>query len=235
MNSQSIRFSLIVPTFNEAENILPFMTSVKAALGDYPFELIVVDDNSPDGTWRLVGEFSTSHSWTKLIRRTEDRGLSSAVVRGIAEASGEFLGVMDADGQHDERILPQLVAALEGGAELALGSRRVPGGGMQDWPWYRRVTSSVATGMAKLFLGVRLSDPMSGYFALRRSVFERCRKALKPRGYKILLELAYKGHPTKVVDVPFVFKDRRAGVSKLTGAVVVDYLRMLVSLRFGGS
>jgi dolichol-phosphate mannosyltransferase len=226
-------FSLIVPTFNEAENIIGFLESAHAVLADRPHEIIVVDDHSPDGTAALVQMFCKSNSWTRLIVRPTERGLSSAVVRGFNEARGNHLGVMDADRQHDENILPYLLQALSEGTDLAVGSRRAPGGGIaMHWPWYRRLASALATWMARSLLTLPLSDPMSGYFVLQRSVYDHCRAELRPCGYKILLEICAKAHPRSIKEVPFIFKERAFGESKLTGSVMWDYLRMLFVLKW---
>lgn len=224
-------FSLVSPTYNEAQNVIEFIETAHAALGPISHEIIIVDDDSPDGTWRIVEEFSRKNPWARVLRRTTERGLSSAVIRGWDVAKGGILGVMDADMSHDEKILPLLIEKIRSGADLACGSRRVPGGGADKWPWYRRLTSWVAIQIAKLVLGVRLTDPTSGFFVLKRELFESCRETLYPEGYKILLELYCKGRPARVEDVAFVFKDRRQGYSKLTGKVMGEYLKMIRRLR----
>lgn len=224
-------FSLIVPTYNEAQNIVEFLETAHGALGDISHEILVVDDNSPDETWRIVQEFSIRNPWARILRRTDERGLSSAVIRGWENARGEILGVMDADMSHDENILPLLIQKVRGGVDLACGSRRVRGGGATHWPWYRRMTSGVATQLAKTLLNLKLSDPMSGFFVLKRALFESCRATLYPQGYKILLELYCKSRPRQIADVPFIFKDRKQGYSKLTGKVMTDYLGMVLRLR----
>ena len=197
------------------------------------YEVLVVDDDSPDGTAAVVESYATSHPRVRLIRRITDKGLSSAVLEGFRHARGEILGVMDADLSHDPIILPQLLREIQNGAELAVGSRRVPGGGSENWPWFRRLTSEVATRLAKSILRVTLSDPMSGYFFLRREIFERAKHQVHPRGYKILLEIVSRAKPTKIREVPFIFKDRTQSYSKLSGFVILSYLEMLWDLKFG--
>lgn len=194
-------------------------------------EIIVVDDDSPDFTWKIVEQLGLKHPWLKLHRRMGERGLSSAVLKGVELASGDIFGVMDADGSHDESILPRLIEAVQQGAELALGSRRIPGGGAEKWPWYRSITSLIATAGAKMILNVGLSDPMSGYFIFSRSFYNRCKDRLSPEGYKILLEVYVQGRPKNVVEIPYVFKDRVQGYSKLTGKVMWQYVRMLWRLQ----
>jgi len=224
-------FSLIIPTYNEARNILPLLQNVHHALGSRPHEVIVVDDASPDGTGDIVKAFSLEHPYVRLVVRENERGLSGAVIRGIEESRGSILGVIDGDQSHDERILPQLLAAVESGADLAVGSRRIPGGGADYWPWYRRLTSSLATLLAKSVLHVRLSDPMSGYFVMKRALYVRCQGKLMAGGYKILLEIYCKTLPTAVTEIPYVFRDRTQGHSKISLRVLLLYLISLSQLR----
>jgi len=162
-------------------------------------------------------DYAQNRPWVSVVRRVGEKGLSFSVLKGFEAAKGNYLGVMDADLSHDESILPRLVKALEDGVDLAVGSRRLPGGGAVDWPWYRHFASSVATGIAKYVLNLSLSDPMSGYFVLRRDVYESCKHRLAPRGYKILVEICHKARPRRIAEIPFIFKNRKEGYSKLTG------------------
>ena len=219
--------SIVIPTYNEIDNIVPLVTSIDKALGSVDYEVIIVDDDSPDLTWKRVEELSRERPRVRVIRRVGRRGLSSAVLEGFDQALGRNLGVMDADLSHDETILPELLKAVEDGAEMAVGSRRVPGGGATHWPWYRRFTSWGATLMARLALRVKISDPMSGFFVIKRELYDRCRTRLEPTGYKILLEIYCKGRPARVREVPFVFKDRQQGYSKLTSSVMRQYIAMV--------
>jgi glycosyltransferase involved in cell wall biosynthesis len=228
--ADSLLFSLIIPTFNEAANILPMVNQVHTVLASLPHEIIVIDDDSPDGTAFIAEQRQKNNPWLHVIRRTQEKGLSSAVLAGFESAQGSILGVMDADRSHDETVLPKLIEAVQQGADLAVGSRRIPGGGAVEWPWYRRLTSTIATAMAKGILRLPLSDPMSGFFVLRREVYESCKHRLSPRGYKILVEIAFKGRPGRIAEFPFIFKNRKEGYSKLTGFVVWEYLRMLFTL-----
>ncbi len=190
-----------------------------------------MDDQSPDGTSAAVRRYSQGKPQVRLLERPGERGLSAAVLSGFGQAKGDILGVMDADGSHDENILPLLWKAIDAGAELAVGSRRLPGGGADRWPWYRRLTSDVATQLAKALLATPLSDPMSGYFLLKRALYLRCRDQLAARGYKILLEIACKGRPAKIHEIPFIFKDRHQGQSKMTPRIMKQYLESLWDLR----
>jgi dolichol-phosphate mannosyltransferase len=226
-----MKVSLVVPTYNEAENVVKLLDLVLDAMQGRDFEAWVVDDDSPDGTWRAVESYRAAHPGVELIRRIGKRGLSSAVIDGFSHAKGDVLCVMDADLSHDPALLPRLVDAVEAGADLAVGSRRVAGGGADNWPWYRRGASSAATALTRWWLDVPMRDPMSGYFALKRDVFERARAGMRPKGYKILLELACRAAPLRVVELPFVFKDRKQGVSKVSPRVAREFLLSLWELR----
>ena len=222
--------SLVVPTYNEVQNITPFLDSARAALAGRHFEIIIVDDDSPDLTWQAAGEYAKAHPEVRVIRRRGVRDLSGAVMDGFSVARGDVLGVMDADLSHDPGILVSLWKAVEGGREIAVGSRRVPGGGAENWPWHRRLASSFATFLARFFLGVPLSDPMSGYFMISRPVYEKVKGRVRPRGYKILLEIVARSGCRSIAEVPYVFKDRQRGESKLGAGVIKDYVLMLSRL-----
>lgn len=224
-------FSLVIPTYNERANIPALVAAVHGAIGARPHEIIIVDDDSPDRTWELVEELSASRPWLKCIRRRGERGLSTAVIAGFEAARGDVLGVMDADMSHDESILPAMLDEVARGADMVIGSRRIPGGGATRWPWYRRLTSGVATWIAKRLLRLDISDPMSGYFALTRAVYEAAKGRVRPTGYKIMLELYCRARPAAVAEVPFVFRDRRQGYSKLTASVMRQFIGMVVALR----
>jgi dolichol-phosphate mannosyltransferase len=226
------KFSLVLPTYNEADNILAILERAHAALNGIDHEIIVVDDNSPDGTGRVVDAFARDHLWVRCLGRVSERGLSRAVIAGFEAAQGDVLGVMDADLSHDPVILPRLIAAVDSGAEVAVGSRRVPGGGADRWPWFRRFTSEVATRLARGILNAPLKDPMSGYFVIARRTFETCRRSLRSNGYKILLEIICTADVGRIEEIPYVFQDRRQGHSKLSFAVMAQYLQMLASLLF---
>ena len=218
--------SIVVPTLNEAKCIGILAERIAAVLGEQPYELIVVDDDSPDKTWQIAGELPTRYRIT-VKRRMGRTGLSSAVVEGFAVATGDILCVMDADLSHPPEAIPGLVAAIkEQGADLAIASRLVPGGGTEGWPSTRKITSRIAALLARPLTPVK--DPLSGFFAFRRKVLEGVR--LKPRGYKIGLEIIIKGNAEKIVEVPFVFIDRTAGKSKLGMKQNVEYLVQLLDL-----
>jgi len=223
--------SLVIPTRNERENIVVLLDAVLARLSGRDFEVLIVDDDSPDLTWEIASTYARSHPEVLVVRRIGERGLSGAVIAGFRKASGDVLAVMDADLSHDPSLLPKLIDTVDAGADVAVGSRRVPGGGAENWKWHRRKTSDLATSLAKWWLGAPLSDPMSGYFAIRRSLFESVSSALQGEGYKILLEIVCRARPKRIVELPYVFHDRRQGVSKLTPKVGAEFLKSLWDLR----
>lgn len=231
MGQSKIEFSLIIPTFNERDNILLLLNQVEQALNGVSFEVLVVDDNSPDKTGDAVLEYSKSHPNVKLVLRLKPAGLSAAVIDGLDRAKGRFLGVMDADLSHDTALLLPLLKAVRAGHLMAVGSRKVKGGGAENWPWFRRAFSGLATFLAYLWLNSPLKDPMSGYFVMDRKIFEKVRKSLDPKGYKILLEIIARAQIIDVIELPYIFTDRKWGVSKLSSSVAQQYLAMLWDLR----
>ncbi len=207
--------SVIVPTFQEAENLRLLAGRVFAALqkAAIPGELIIVDDDSGDGTDAVADELTRNYPVRLVVRRGE-RGLSSAVLRGLSEARGEWLFVLDADLSHPPERIPDMLALLRSGqADFVIGSRYVEGGRTLDWNWFRRLNSAVATLLARPLAAVR--DPMAGFFGLHRSTWQKA-DALNPIGYKIGLELLVKGRCHRVIEVPIEFSDRLHGRSKLT-------------------
>ena len=197
------------------------------ALPGVDYELVIADDDSPDGTWAIAQELANTNPRIRVLRRTADRGLSRAVIEGFLSSSSDYVGVVDADLQHDPAILKEMIAALDAGAEIAVGSRYVEGGGTGTWNAVRRFQSWVATRLARTFLGVELTDPMSGFFLLPRGDFNRIHKQLDSSGFKILLEIVARLAPSKIKEVPYTFRTRMAGESKLSSKVVLQYLGQL--------
>jgi dolichol-phosphate mannosyltransferase len=230
------KFSLIVPTFNEGQNIQETIRISCELLdriipGNY--ELIVVDDDSPDSTWILACKLIPDYPQLRVMRRETERGLSTAVIRGWQAARGEILGVIDGDLQHPPEILLQLWGEMEKGAELAVASRNVEGGGVSEWSVIRRFLSRGAQVLGLIILPEvigRLSDPMSGFFMVRRSAIVD--KPLSPVGYKILIEVAARGKIKWIAESGYVFRERIAGASKVTWKQYVEYLQHLFRLRF---
>ncbi|MFA4701553.1 glycosyltransferase [Pyrococcus kukulkanii] len=224
-----MRVSIIVPTYNERENLEELFSRIDNALKDYDYEIIIIDDNSPDRTWEKAQELSSKYP-VKVIRRINERGLSSAVIKGFENASGDVFVVMDADLQHPPEVLPELLKRIEEGADIVIASRYVKGGKVENWPFYRKLISKGAIMIGRVALPkIRdIKDPVSGFFALRREVVEGVK--LNPVGFKILMEILIKGNYSKVVEVPFTFGTRLAGKSKLRGKTMINYLRHLYRL-----
>lgn len=228
--------SLVVPTYKERANIEQLVErtgKVLAASGDV-YELIIVDDSSPDGTADEVRRLQAERPWLKLVVRVNERDLSTAVLAGWRVAQGDILGVMDGDLQHPpEHLLKLLEPMRSGSAQMAIASRYVEQGSVSDWKFRRRIISWTATVMATILLPGRIrrvKDPMSGFFLLRRSVIEG--RTLKPLGYKILLEVLARGNYEKAAEVPYTFEERTHGGSKMGPAQVWRYLKHLLRIRF---
>ena len=222
-----MKVTIVSPTYNEADNVARLVHEVDTALSGIDYELVIVDDDSPDETWAIAQELATRNPHIRVLRRTQGRGLSRAVIDGFLASSSDYVGVIDADLQHDPAILPQMTAALDAGAEIAVGSRYREGGGTGTWNSVRRFQSWVATKLAHTFLGVELSDPMSGYFILPRASFNRIYRQLDSSGFKILLEIVARLAPSRIEEVPYTFRARIAGESKLSLRVVLQYLGQL--------
>lgn len=230
-----LRLSLIIPTYNERKNVGELVKQLTALLdpviGD-GYELIVVDDDSPDRTWELAAQIAASTPKLRVIRRQGEKGLSTAVIRGWQAARGEILAVIDADLQHPPEVTVGLFNAFAGPVDLAVGSRHVDGGGVSDWSLARRILSRGAQLLGLFLLpGVlgRVSDPMSGYFMVRRNAIAGA--ALSPLGYKILIEVIGRGRIRAIAEVGYVFRERTEGESKVTWRLYPEYLRHLVRLR----
>jgi dolichol-phosphate mannosyltransferase len=237
-----LQLSVVVPTFNERDNVTKLFHKLEATLGGVAWEVIFVDDNSPDGTWDVVRGLARQDSRVRCIRRIGRRGLSGACIEGILASSAPSAAVMDADLQHDETQLPKMLALLQSGqAELVVGSRYVAGGSADSFDKQRAGASALATEVAKRVLRVRIADPMSGFFMIRRDRFEQLAPQLSTQGFKILLDIVATARgELRMVEVPYSFGSRLHGQSKLDSAVALDFLglvlakltRDVVSLRF---
>lgn len=230
-----LKLSLVLPTYNEGKNIQKIIIILSDLLNlvlPNNYELIVVDDNSPDRTWELAQAMTAEYPHLKVINRTEEKGLSTAVIRGWQIAKGDVLGVIDADLQHPPEILVKLLEQMTQGADLAVASRHVEGGGVSDWSIMRRFLSRGAQVLGLVLLPHvlgRLSDPMSGYFMVRREAIAGY--TLSPVGYKILIEVVARGKIGSISEVGYVFQERNAGESKVTWKQYVEYLQHLLKLR----
>lgn len=219
--------SVVVPTYNEVGNLAELMARMAVSLKGIEFEVVFVDDGSPDGTAEVAEALGRTYRNTKVIRRLGRRGLASAVLDSLRYAEGDSLAVMDADLQHPPELLRQMYEALRKGCDLVVASRYVKGGRVQDSTVHRRVVSRAATGLAHMLLPrtSKIEDPMSGYFLLKREVIDGAR--LNPRGYKLLLEILAKGKWSSVVEIPYTFEPRLWGKSKLGLGEIWDYVRHL--------
>ena len=223
-----LKFSFVVPTYNEAGGIEKLVTALRDVFvnNDLDGEIIVVDDNSPDGTGAVVDRLEREGYPVRCLHRPGKMGLSSGVIDGwkFARADSQALGAMDADFSHDANIVPRMVRALQDeGYGLAIGSRYVPGGGIENWPKRRIVTSRVAIALAQPLTPVK--DITSGYFLVKREALEGVE--LDPIGFKIGLEVIAKAHYGRALEVPYVFTDRVAGESKLNQREILNYLKQL--------
>jgi dolichol-phosphate mannosyltransferase len=227
--------SIVVPTFSEAENIAELYARLSAVLGSESWELIFVDDDSPDGTADLARALSNKDQRVRCIQRIGRRGLSTAVVEGALSSSAPYVAVMDADLQHDESILPAMLHELRSrNLDIVVGSRYVAGGGTGDWGESRKTISRIAGRMAKGLVPENLHDPMSGFFAVRTDALRDAARRLSGYGYKILLDLFVSaGRPLRFAEVPYTFKPRVHGQSKLDSLVAWEYLMLLVDKRIG--
>jgi len=227
--AEGIELSLIAPTYNERENVGPLVERVHRALSSYSYELVIVDDNSPDGTAEVARKLARDYP-VKVVVRMNERGLASAVVAGFREATGRVLGVIDADLQHPPEAIPGLLEAVRAGADVAIGSRYVPGGGIEGWSLSRRMISHGARMIARLALSSlwRIHDPLSGFFLFRKEVIDGVE--LTPTGYKILLEVMVRGQPASVAEVPYTFYERERGESNLTAKEELNFLKHLAKL-----
>jgi dolichol-phosphate mannosyltransferase len=232
---ESIRLSMVLPTYNESENIEEMLRILSQVLGvafEQAYEIIVVDDDSPDRTWEIASGLIQEFPRVRVMRRQGERGLSSAVIRGWQAARGDLLGVIDADLQHPPQVVLGLAAEVQRGAHIAVASRHVPGGGVSDWGLGRRTVSRAAQLLGLIILpGVvsRVSDPMSGCFIVRRAAVRGVE--LHPLGYKILIEVLGRGQCTWIAEVPYVFRERVDGESKANLKIYLEYLQHLLRLR----
>lgn len=226
--------SLVFPTYNEAESLPVILPVVAKALAGIPHEIIVVDDDSPDRTWEVVQKLTTEYPELRVIRRIGRRGLSSAVIEGWLSAKGDVLAVADADGQHDLSLLPKLYEAVLQNRGMAIGSRYIEGGSVGQWDERRHTLSRIATSMAIRLCRVAVKDPMSGFFAVDRDLFQTTFPSLNPKGFKILLDvLVHVPRETPVQEIPFTFGKRVKGESKLSRRVQIEFIEYLYDATIG--
>jgi len=222
-------FSILIPTYNEHDNIAPLLERIAGAIPGNDYEVVFVDDDSRDGTSELINALSSKYP-ARVVVRKDKKGLASAVVDGFGLVATDTVVVMDADLQHPPEIIPSLIKAIRDGADIAVASRYIPGGGTAGWSRTRKLISSGAIMLAHVLLpqSRKVKDPMSGFFAFKSSVISGV--TLTPIGYKILLEMLVVGKAGKVTEVPFMFQPREKGKSKLDASQEIEYLKHLFSL-----
>lgn len=229
-HSQGRMLSIVVPTLNERDNVRALVARLDAALSDLDWEIIFVDDDSTDGTPDVIRELSASDTRVRLLQRIGRKGLSSAAIEGLLSASAPLLAVMDGDLQHDEKILPEMCGKiLDGSSELVVASRYVTGGGFGNWSKNRRFISQVATTIAGKVFGAQITDPMSGFFVMRREVFQSTMRKLSGIGFKLLLDILLSmPRKFRVSEVPLNFNARESGQSKMSFSAAWDLAFMLL-------
>lgn len=227
--------SVIVPTFNETDNIQPLINKLEESLQGISWEVIFVDDDSPDGTSAKVREISLSDRRVRCIQRIGRRGLSSACIEGMLACASPFIAVMDADLQHDESLLTKMLGLLRtGNADLVIGSRYSSGGSVGEWNKKRYWISRLSTNVAQYITGTKLNDPMSGFFMLSRSLLDRVVHHLSGKGFKILLDIFLSSKPPiSFVELPYTFRTRQRGSSKLDFKVAYDFLFLIFDKTLG--
>jgi dolichol-phosphate mannosyltransferase len=227
--------AIIVPTFNESQNLALLVDLVDRALEGCRWELVFVDDNSPDGTSDIARELALSDHRVRVVHRVGRRGLSSACVEGVLATAAPYCAIMDGDLQHDERALKDMFDIIRASeTDLVVGSRYVDGGGMGTWSEDRQRMSRLATKLALKLTKVPISDPMSGFLMVRRDAFMRSLPNLSSVGFKILLDIAASAPtPLRVAEVPYTFRARQHGESKLDSLVLWEYAQLLLDKMFG--
>lgn len=235
MGLSPLHLSIVVSTFNESRNVRELFKRLEATLGATGWEVIFVDDDSPDGTASVVRDIARVDPRVRCLQRIGRRGLSSACIEGMLTTSAPAIAVMDADLQHDETILPRMLAEIEQGeADVVVATRYGAGGTTGDWNGSRKAMSRLATMASRVILKQPISDPMSGFFILRREVLDSTVHNLSGLGFKILLDiLATAKQPLRVAEVPYRFRNRCAGESKLDEIVIWEYVMLLADKTIG--
>jgi len=237
--SENNQISIIIPTYNESQNIIQILKSIKDNLPkNFTTQAIVVDDNSPDGTGKIVEDYlknlkKITNYTIEIIHRKAKDGLGSAIMKGIQQAKGDMIVVMDGDFSHPPQIIPKLIESIKKyQCDIAIASRYIKGGKIQGWSAKRKLMSKFATLIAKKGLGIDTKDPMSGFFAFKRNIIKELN--IDAIGYKILLEILVKTKGVRIKEIPYTFQDRELGNSKLDMKTIVDYFKSVWKLyRYG--
>ncbi len=226
---------VVIPVINERDNIAPMVARLHAALAGIAWEVIFVDDDSTDGTRAAVHAAASADSRVRLLHRIGRRGLASAFIEGAQASLASHIAAIDGDLQHDETVLPKMLAELRTGAtDIVVGSRHVDGGGMGDFAAARVGMSNFATLLARPVLRVPITDPMSGFFMLPRPVFDAAVRRLSAMGFKILVDIiASLPTPPRIKELPYEFRTRQHGESKLDAGVLRDYVLLIVDKLIG--
>jgi len=216
--------SIVIPTYNEKENIKPLFSRLSATLKNIKSEVIIIDDNSPDRTWEEA-EKSKINLNIRVIRRFGQRGLSSAILRGFNAAHGDIIGVMDADLSHPPELIPKAITSTKKN-DIVVASRYIHSGKTTEWSAHRRTISKIATFLVKPIINI--TDPMSGFFFIRRDVIEKIK--INTKGFKILLDIVSDQDTKRIYEIPYTFSPRLYGSSKISSKIVFQYTRQLVLL-----
>jgi len=227
--------TIIIPTLNERDNIEPLVARLMSTLRDTGWEALFVDDDSRDGTSERVRALARRNPRVRCLQRIGRRGLATACIEGVLATASPYVAVMDADLQHDERLLPQMLDVLDSGAvDLVVGSRYVAGGGIGNWDCGRARMSGLATRLARIICKVDVADPLSGFFMCRREVFETALRRMSGQGFKVLLDLlASSPEPLRVCELPYTFRERQSGESKLDILIAWEYAMLLADKLVG--
>jgi dolichol-phosphate mannosyltransferase len=221
---------VIIPTYNERTTLPVLVKRLGLLRPHVSLELVIIDDDSPDGTGAVADALAREESVPMtVVHRSGKGGLASAILAGAAAAHAPILTVMDSDLSHPPEFLPTLLAAMTDEVDIAIASRYVPGGGIDRWPLYRRAVSYMATKLVQIALGLRVHDPVSGFFAVRRDLL--LDQPYAAMGYKILTEILARHPESRVVEVPYRFTDRQGGTSKLSSSEITTFARLIWRLR----
>lgn len=229
-----VEISIVVPTYNESGNIENLWQAISRTLKGYDYEVVVVDDNSPDGTAKIVQGIIARDDRIRLMVREGKLGLGSAILDGFKAAEGDYLLMVDADLSHRPEDIKRLIDSRKK-ADIVIGSRYIKGGKIVGWPVKRKIISRAAIWLVKLFFDLSVKDPVSGFALYKKETLERLDGNLKPSGYKLLLEILAKSPGLTVIEIPITFINRKAGKSKLNFAEILKFIKLCWCLKYRDS